>query len=107
MAGSNFNLDSGAMTKFIDEMKQYHASIDGEVNRAQGEAQGLAGSMTGQAGGQLQSSFQQFAEAAKKMNDTLLLNAENLQSVNQKYGHVEEDQLSQLQKAGGLLQWQA
>ena len=41
------------------------------------------------------------------MNDTLLLNAENLQSVNQKYGHVEEDQLSQLQKAGGLLQWQA
>ncbi|WP_280273560.1 WXG100 family type VII secretion target [Nocardia wallacei] len=103
-----FNADAGAIQTFIQDMKDFHQNIVGQVNYARGHAEQLAGpSFQGGAGTALQNSFARFLDAATKMNDSLLLNAENLEQVKKKFGTVEDEQLGNLQQTGGLLDFKA
>ena len=99
----SFNLDGGKLDTFIGQMNQLHGTIDQHVTQAQGHAGELAHHLQGPAGDALQQTFERFLRAAKQMNDTLLQNADNLQDVNKKYGHVEMDQLHHLKEVDGLL----
>ncbi|MBF6272439.1 MULTISPECIES: WXG100 family type VII secretion target [Nocardia] len=99
----SFNLDGGKLDTFISEMNQLHSTIEGHVNTARSSAADLAHHLKGGAGDALQATFERFLDAAKRMNDSLLQNADNLQDVNKKYGHVEMDQLHHLKEVDSLL----
>ncbi|WP_280335942.1 WXG100 family type VII secretion target [Nocardia wallacei] len=103
-----FNASSDQIRTFVNSMKEKHQLIITEVNGARAAAERLDGSsFQGGAGAAFQASFARFLEAATKMNDSLLLNAENLEQVKNKFGTVEEEQLGNLQQTGGLLDFKA
>ncbi|MDR7171122.1 WXG100 family type VII secretion target [Nocardia kruczakiae] len=99
----SFNLDGGKLDDFIRQMNDLHTTIDGHVQTARATAGELAHHLQGGAGDALQATFERFLDAAKRMNDSLLQNADNLQDVNKKYGHVEMDQLHHLKEVDSLL----
>lgn len=99
----SFDLNQDALDKFTKEMFDLHESVGKHVEHARGNADMLAGGLRGPAGDALQRTFEQFLTAAKRMNDSLYQNAENLDTVNSKYGDVEMEQLDELNKVGNTL----
>ncbi|MEV5649068.1 WXG100 family type VII secretion target [Nocardia sp. NPDC052254] len=99
----SFNLDGGELDRFIQRMNDLHTTIDNHVKDAKGHAYDLSHHLQGGAGDALQRTFESFLTAAQRMNDTLLQNADNLQDVNKKYGHVEMDQLHHLKEVDSML----
>ncbi|MBO0854241.1 MAG: hypothetical protein J2P18_10780 [Nocardia sp.] len=90
------------MQKFVDNMHTNHDLLTQQINKVSTHKEALAAAMktTSAAGQALQNAANSFIDAATKMNNNLLHNAEKLQRAQQGYTNQEDHNASSVSAVG-------